>query len=482
MAEQTLKEKTAKGLFWGGLSNGTQQVLNAIFGVFLARLLSPDDYGLIGMLGIFMGVASVLQDSGFSIALINRQEVRHEDYNSVFWFSFTVGIICYIILFFSAPLIADFYEQPELTNLSRILFLWLLISSTSIAHSAMLTKKLMIKERMKIEVSALFISGTIGVILAFRGFAYWGIAIQTVSHAFVGSSLRWYYVKWRPTFTFDFKPLKAMYSFGIKVFFTSIFGQINANIFSILLGRFYKPDQVGYFTQGNKWMTMGSSFIGSMVGNVSLPVLSEVILDAERQRQIFRKMLRFTSFISFQAMFGLAFVAPEFIMITVSDKWLPCVPIMQLLCVWGAVIPISSLYTHVLLSRGKSDIYMYSTITLGLVQLIIISSMLSMGIFYMVMAFVVVNLLWMFVWHYFVNKCIRISLIDVLRDILPYCVIVIFVLVVTSIFTIWISNPYILFVLKILLVTILYSTCMYVLKSTIFREVIEYLLVSISPK
>ena len=185
MAEQTLKEKTAKGLFWGGLSNGTQQVLNAIFGVFLARLLSPDDYGLIGMLGIFMGVASVLQDSGFSIALINRQEVRHEDYNSVFWFSFTVGIICYIILFFSAPLIADFYEQPELTNLSRILFLWLLISSTSIAHSAMLTKKLMIKERMKIEVSALFISGTIGVILAFRGFAYWGIAIQTVSHAFV---------------------------------------------------------------------------------------------------------------------------------------------------------------------------------------------------------------------------------------------------------------------------------------------------------
>ena len=146
------------------------------------------------------------------------------------------------------------------------------------------------------------------------------------------------------------------------------------------------------------------------------------------------------------------------------------------------MIPISSLYTHVLLSRGKSDIYMYSTITLGLVQLIIISSMLSMGIFYMVMAFVVVNLLWMFVWHYFVNKCIRISLIDVLRDILPYCVIVIFVLVVTSIFTIWISNPYILFVLKILLVTILYSTCMYVLKSTIFREVIEYLLVSISPK
>lgn len=475
MAEQTLKEKTAKGLLWGSINGGIQQILNIAFGIFLARLLSPGDYGLIGMLGIFMGIATVLQDSGFSTALINRKEINHDDYNSVFWFSFSVGIICYVILFFCAPLIADFFGHPELTNLSRVLFLWFLIGSTSIAHSAMLTKKLMVKERTKIEVCSLVVSGFVGVLLAYKGFAYWGIAIQTVTHSLVGSILRWYYVPWRPTFTFALRPLKEMYSFGVKILFTSIFAQINANIFSVLLGRFYKEDQVGYYTQGNKWMTMGYTFIWSMIGNVSLPVLSEVALDVERQRQVFRKMLRFVSFISFPAMLGLALVAPELIVIGVSDKWLPCVPVMQLLCIWGAVTPISNLYTHVLLSHGKSDIYLYSTIILGLVQLIVVISMLSLGIYYMVLAFVVVNVLWIFVWHYLVNICVKISIFDVIKDVLPFCAISLIVLCITYFVTKSISNIYMLFMAKILFATFLYSVFMYLTSSVIFRESVSFL-------
>lgn len=476
MPEQTLKEKTAKGLFWGSINGGIQQILNITFGVFLARLLSPGDYGLIGMLGIFMGIATVLQDSGFSTALINRKEIRHEDYNSVFWFSLSVGIICYVILFFSAPLIADFFGHPELTSLSRVLFLWFLISSTTMAHSAMLAKRMMVKERTKIDVCALIASGTVGVILAYRGFAYWGIAFQTVTYAFVGSALRWYYVRWRPTFSFDLNPLKEMFSFGAKILFTSIFSQINANIFSVLLGRFYKEDQVGYYAQGNKWMTMGYSFIWSMIGNVSLPVLSEVSSDIERQRQIFRKMLRFVSFVSFPAMFGLALVAPELIIIGVSDKWLPSVPVMQLLCIWGAVTPICNLYTHVLLSHGKSDIFLYNTVALGITQLVIVISMLSFGIYYMVLAFVVVNVLWMFIWHYFVNTCFEIRLFEVLKDILPYFFITLLVLSITYISTNQISNLYVLLILKILLASFLYSVIMYFTNSVIFKESVSYLL------
>lgn len=476
MAEQTLKERTAKGLLWGGINGSIQQVLNLAFGVFLARLLSPGDYGLIGMLGIFMGIAAVLQDSGFSTALINRKEIRYEDYNSVFWFSFSVGLICYVILFFSAPLIADFYGHPELTNLSRVLFLWFLIGSTSIAHSAMLTKKLMVKERTKIEVSAMIASGIVGVVLAYKGFAYWGIAVQTVTNAFVGAALRWYYIKWRPTFSFAMRPLKEMYSFGVKILFTSIFSQINANIFSVLLGRFYKEDQVGYYTQGNKWMTMGYTFIWGMIGSVSLPILSEVALDVERQRQVFRKMLRFVSFISFPAMLGLALVAPEFISIAVSDKWLPCVPVMQLLCIWGAVTPISNLYTHVLLSHGKSNIYLYSTIVLGIVQLIVVISMLTLGIYYMVMSFVVVNVLWIFVWHYFVNKYIKISVLNVLKDVLPFCLISLITLYVTYFITKCIVDIYVIFVSRILIGVLLYSICMYLTNSVIFKESLAFLL------
>ncbi len=163
MAEQTLKEKTAKGLFWGGLNGGIQQILNVIFGVFLARLLSPVDYGLVGMLGIFMGVATVLFDSGFGLALINRKEIRHDDYNSVFWFSLLVGFICYVVLFFSAPFIALFFDRPELESLSHVLFLWFLIGSTTVAPNAMLLKKMMFKERAKVDICAMIASGVVGV-------------------------------------------------------------------------------------------------------------------------------------------------------------------------------------------------------------------------------------------------------------------------------------------------------------------------------
>ena len=475
MAEQTLKEKTAKGFFWGGLNGGIQQLLNLFFGIFLARLLSPGDYGMIGMLGIFMGIATVLQDSGFGTALISRKEIKHEDYNSVFWFSLSVGCICYVVLFFCAPLIASFYDKPELTNLSRVLFLWLLISSTSIAHSAFLTKKLMVRERTKIEVSALFVSGMVGIILAYNSFAYWGIALQTVTHAFVGSVLRWYYVKWRPTFSFELKPLKEMFSFGAKIMFTSIFGQINANIFSVLLGRFYKADQVGYYTQGNKWMTMGYTFIWGMIGNVSLPVLSEVSSNLERQRQVFRKMLRFVSFISFPAMLGLAFVSKELIVISVSDKWLPCVPVMQLMCVWGAVMPISNLYTHVLLSHGKSNIFLYNTVILGILQLGVVTCMLSWGIYYMVLSFVVINIVWLFVWHYFVAEQIDIRFIDVFKDIIPFLLLSIASLSIAYFVVSFVNNIYMSFVLKVLVTGILYTLLLYMFGSVIFRETLSFL-------
>ena len=337
-------------------------------------------------------------------------------------------------------------------------------------------KKMMFKERAKIDICAMIASGVVGVILAFKGFAYWGIVVQTVTNSLVGATLRWYYVPWHPNLTFKVTPLKEMYTFGVKVFFTNIFTQINANVFSVLLGRFYRPEQVGYYTQGNKWMNMGYSFIWNMIGGVSLPVLTEVASDVERQQKVFRKMLRFVSFVSFPSMLGLAFVAPELIVIGVSDKWLPCVPIMQLLCVWGAVTPIANLYSHVLLSHGKSDLYLYNTITLGVLQLTVIVCMLSFGIYYMVLAFVIVNVLWLSAWHYLVNKCMKISILNVLKDVFPFCVITCVVLVCTYFVTSPIGNIYLLFVGKIVVAAILYCICMYLSNSVIFRESIDILL------
>ena len=167
---ESLKDKTAKGLLWGGISNGAQQLLNLLFGIFLARLLTPDDYGMVGMLTIFSLIAGTIQESGFISALINQKDIKHEDYNAVFWFSILTSLCLYIILFFCAPLIARFFHQPELTALARYSFLGFFISSTGVAHSAYFYKNLMVKQRAVLNITALIISGIIGITMAYHGF------------------------------------------------------------------------------------------------------------------------------------------------------------------------------------------------------------------------------------------------------------------------------------------------------------------------
>lgn len=218
MAEQTLKEKTAKGLFWGGISNGIQQILSLIFGIILARILNASDYGLVSMLAVFSAIASTIQESGFTAALVNQQDVQHKDYNAVFWFSSLVSILFYGILFFSAPLIARFYEKPELILLSRIVFLGFLFGGFGIASSAYLFKSLMVRERAKVDITSILLSGVVGVILALNGYTYIALAIQSVVYISLNSLLILYYAPWHPTFHLDFTPLKKMFGFSSKLF------------------------------------------------------------------------------------------------------------------------------------------------------------------------------------------------------------------------------------------------------------------------
>lgn len=306
MAEQTLKEKTAKGLFWGGLSNGVQQVLNLVFGLMLARILDASDYGMVGMLAIFSAIASTIQESGFTAALTNQKEIRHEDYNAVFWFSTLTGVLFYLILFFCAPLIAQFYDKPELIGLSRIVFLSFLFGGFGIASNAYMFKMLMVKEKAKIDIISLICSGTIGVILALNGFAYYGLAIQTTTYIGISSLLKLYFAPWKPTFQINFSPLKSMFGFGSKLILTNIFTQISNNVFSVVLGKFYTPQQLGFYSQGQKWMGMGHQLIGGMINGVAQPVLVQVMDDKERQVLVFRKMVRFGCIYFFSGHVGIS--------------------------------------------------------------------------------------------------------------------------------------------------------------------------------
>ena len=472
----SLKEKTAKGLFWGGLSNGIQQLLNLFFGIFLARLLTQEDYGMVGVLSIFSLIATALQESGFTAALANRKEIKHEDYNAVFWFSSFTGLCLYLILFACAPLIAFFFNTPELTPLARYSFLGFLISSTGIAHSAYLFRSLMVKQRAMASVVGLLLSGTTGITLAYFGFSYWGIATQSLVYIATTTGCYWYFSPWRPTLCFNFTPLKSMFTFSSKLLITNIFNHIHNNIFSVILGKFYTIPDAGNYNQANKWNYMGHSFINGMVSSVAQPVLAQVASDKERQLHVFRRMMRFTCFISFPAMLGLSFVAPELITITITDKWAESAKMLQMLCISGAFIPIITLCSNLLISKGKSGIYMWNTIALVMVQLIIVLASHPYGIHTMIMVYVSINIAWLLVWHHFVRKEIGYSLLNFIKDLSPYLFIATGVMTITHVCTSFCTDIYVRFIFKIGMAASLYTLIMWLSGSVTFKESISFIL------
>ncbi|MDR1005001.1 MAG: lipopolysaccharide biosynthesis protein [Prevotellaceae bacterium] len=470
-----LKQRTTRGLLWGGISNGAQQLMNFLFGIVLARLLNADDYGTVGMLAIFTALAGTLQDSGFTVALANRREVKHEDYNAVFWFSTLVGVTLYLILFCCAPLIARFFHKPELTWLSRYVFLGFLIASMGTAQHAYLFRNLMVKQKALSQIPALVAAGSVGVWMAWRGMSYWGLATQTLVFIALTNLSFWYYSPWRPSLKIDFRPLRSMFGFGSKLLVTNLFNQLNGNLLSALLGRLFTSADVGHYTQASKWNTQAFAFINGMIGSVAQPVLAEVSHDAARQCAVFRKMLRFASFLSFPVMLGLALTAREFIVITVTDKWLPCVPLLQMLCVWGAFVPVTTLYTNLLLSKGRSNIYMWNIMAQCVLQLAVMLASYRYGIQAMVGLFVAVNVGWLPVWHHFVAREIRLPLRHVLKDVLPFALLAVATMGIAYLCTRSLTNIYLLFAGKVAVAAAVYLLLMRVSNAVIFRETMQYL-------
>ncbi len=477
MADSRLKNRTAKGLLWGGIGNGALQLLNLVFGIFLARLLSPSDYGTVGALAIFSAIAGLLCESGFTLAIVNKREISDRDYNAVFWFNVVVAFVSYAILFFSAPLIASFFHTPAMVPLSRFLFLSFLLGGLATAPASYLFRNLMVKERSQIQILAIVISGTVGVVCAFQGMGYWGLAVQTVLYSGLNSLMMWFICPWRPTLSFDPGSLRSMLPFSTRQLITSLFTVVNNNVFSVLLGRFYGMSQTGFYTQGNKWTTMGYSTLTGMINSVGQPVFREPADDTERLRRVFRKLLRFTAFISFPAMFGLGIVSNELISIAVTDKWLASVPVMQILCVWGAFMPFGVLYGNLFNSLGRPHIYMWNTISLGVLQLVCVVVSCRFGLNVMLEVYTAVNILWLLVWQYFAHKHIGLRLIDVIKDVAPYCLLAGSVMILTQIATASIASEALLsLVVKIAVAASAYCLLLWRFNSAVFKESVNYLL------
>ena len=468
-----LKHTVAKGFLWGGMSNAVCQVLSLFFGIFLARILTPSDYTPIGMLAIFSAVAGSLQDSGFVVAIANRKKVEHDDYNAVFWFNILISLFMYGVLYACAPLIADFFNEPVLVSLSRYNFLGFVVAAFGIAPSAYLFRELKVKQKSIALMLSIAFSGIVGIAMALNGYSYWGIATQSIVYVLVRTIVCWYFTPWRPSFKVNFAPLRYLFAFSYRLLITNVFQRFNWNIFSFILGKFYKAD-VGNYTKAAEWFNMGGEVVNGMVNAVSQPVLAKVVEDNERQLRVFRKMLRFTVFVAFPLMLGMSLVSEELITVVIGAKWIESAKMLKILAVWGAFMPIQSMQTNLLVSRGRSRIFMWGTIAQGLLTLSILLAMSFFGIRMMLITYCIFNILWLFVWNFFVKKEICLSYTMFIKDILPYMALATAVMCITGYTTRFIDDIYVLLGSKIAIAASLYIFTAYITRSEELSEIMDF--------
>ena len=515
-----LREKTAKGLIWGGFSNGIVQLLQAIFGVWILNIITPEDSGKVAALVIFSNIASVLQESGFTAALANKREPTHEEYNAVFWFNVIVGLVLYVILFFAAPLIADFYHEPVLCPLGRFAFLGFVFSCFGTAQRAWLFGHLKVKETSIMQMASITISGIAAVCFAYAGFAYWGLAAQSLIYVACVTAFAWYFSPWRPTFPvlqeemknekvnneqcklpeslegvsehkrksyFSLfilslftllKPAWRMFGFSSKLLVNSLAFQFNNNAFGVLLNRFFPGGHIaGIYDNARKWDDRAISTIGGMVQGVAQPVLRDAAAGESGLVPAFRKMLRFTCFVSFPCLLGLALIAEDFIVLLVGEKWHASANLLSLLCIYGAFSPVVTLYSNLVISRGRSTINMI----IGLLNCalvwggIIVLHALGYDLTMMVIFYVVLNIAWLFVWQACARHLIGLRWRHALKDVLPFFLFALAVVASAWWVTRTMDISWLRMGLRILIAVALYLGSLWLARAKILRESIDYI-------
>lgn len=471
---KTLKEKTAQGLVWSAVNSGMTQLLNLVIGIFLARMLLPGDYGIVGVLTIFTAIAGCLQASGFTQGLINLKQPTANDYNSVFWFNTTVSLVLYAILFCCAPLIAWYFHQPVLVGVSRFVFLSFVISSFGIAQNAYMVINMMQREIAISSVLALVVSGSVGLLLAFLGKAYWSLAWQQVVYITVLNAGRYYYADWRPSLHIDMGPVKRMFRFSVKILFTNIINTLSQHLLTFIFGHLFHINTVGNYSQANKWNTMASSTISNTLGQVAQTVLVSVEDERERELRIFRKMLRLTAFLSFPALFGLSLVSREFILCLLKDKWADAIPLLQILCVGGAFLPFYTLYQNLAISNRRSDLYMWCNIAQIVAQLAIVLLLSRYGIMVIVYAYTAFTIGWLLVWQLIARRLIGLRFWHLLLDTMPFMLAALAVMAATYFLTITIDSLPLLLISRIVLAALLYFAVMKAARVKILDECIRY--------
>lgn len=353
-----LRQRTISGITWSIIDNGYTQVITFVVGIILARLLEPSEFGLVAMIAIFVAIAHSFVDSGFSQALIRKNDCGDKDYNTVFYFNIFVSVLFYFILFFTAGLISSFFKNKSLIDIVRVLGLVVILNSFGIVHSARLTKEIDIKTQAKIAAVSNTLSGIVAIYLAFVGFGVWSLVWRSILNNSIRVSLLWLWHKWRPRLMFSIESFRELFGFGSKLLASGLLDTIFQNLYYVVIGRYFSPDQLGYYTRASTFANLPSSNITAVIQRVSYPVLAKIQDNPVTLKAGYKNLIKNTMFVTFVLMLVLAAIARPLIVTLIGEKWSQSVVYLQLLCFSMMLYPLHALNLNILVVKGRSDLFL----------------------------------------------------------------------------------------------------------------------------
>ena len=417
--DQSLRNRAVSGVGWSAAEAFLGQGVTFIVGIILARLLSPAEYGLIGIITIFTVVLTGIVDSGFSNALIRKNDTTQEDYDTMFITNFVMSILLYILLYISAPIISRYFDRLELTDLTRVTGLILIIQAFSLVQNTILTKRIDFKTTTKASVISAVLSGVIGIAMAYTGFGVWSLVGQILSKQLICAILLWILNHWKPTFSFRIDSFRYMWGFGWKLMLSGLLNNIWAQLYQLVVGKFYSPETLGQYTRSKEYASLFSSNFTTIIQRVSFPVLAEVQDDKVRLLVGYRKVISLTMFITAICMFFLGAVADPLIYCLIGSKWDLAARYLPLICISLSLYPLHAINLNLLQVEGRSDIFLILEIIKKVISIGPICLGVLVSIYWMLIGSIISGIINFFLNSYYSGKSLGYSSWMQLKDVLP---------------------------------------------------------------
>ena len=416
---ESLKHKTLKGTIWSSIERFSVQGVQFIVMIIMARILTPEDYGLVGMLTIFITISQSLIDSGFSQALIRKRDRRQIDNSTVFYFNIAIGTILYLVLFFSAPLIANFYHEPQLIPITRVISLSVFINSLVVVQRALLTVEIDFKTQTKASFTAVISSGILGIWMVYDGYGVWAIVAQQLVNLSVNALLLWILSHWRPSLEYSWTSFRELFNFGSKLAGAGILDTLYKNIYLIIIGKIFKASDLGYYTRAQQFSEFPSSNLTGIIQRVTLPVLCSIQEDNERLKNVYRRFLRLSAFLIFPLMIGLAAVAHPLVILLLKEQWAFTAILLQILCFNMMWYPIHAINLNLLQVKGRSDLFLKLEVYKKIIGVTVLCVTVPMGLVAMCVGSVLNSLIALIINTYYTGKLIQVGFFSQMKDLMP---------------------------------------------------------------